>query len=310
MTPTVSPLVAAVVLSWNGREDTLGCLRSLRTSTHAPLTTVVVDNGSDDGTTAAVMREFPDAVVVALPENRGYAGGMNAGIERALQLGAEHVLVLNNDTELAPDMVAQLVAAAEAHPDAGILQPLILFDDPPGTVWCAGLRFDPGRGYNGKPLGYREPDDGRFAGVREVDAATGCAMLVPAGVARAVGGFDDALFAYVEDVDLSLRVRDLGRRVLVVGAARMAHKVSASSGGEYSSTIAYYGARNRFVVGERHRPLTGLRAWRRHAELLLVNLVHARRGQHPLRNAAAVLEGWRDYRAGRLGPRGAASRRS
>jgi GT2 family glycosyltransferase len=298
-----APLVVAVVLSWNRCDHTLACLRSLAASNHSPLATLVVDNGSTDGTAAAVADQFPDTHLLALPDNRGYAGGMNAGIERVLALDADYALLLNNDVQVAPDMVGALVDAARAHPEAGIVQPLIRFADPPDRIWCAGLRFDPRRGYWGRPLGYGADDEGQFAGVREVDAASGCAMLVPAPILRAVGGFDEALFTYLEDVELSLRVRAAGHRVMVAGAAQLAHHVSASSGGEYSPAIAYYGARNRFVVTARHAPLRGPRAAVRHLEILLTNLVHARRGQRPLQNARAVLAGWRDYRAGRLGPR-------
>src|SRR3954470_19264683 len=94
--------VAIVVLSLNGREDTLACLASLRdVRWSGPLTVLVVDNGSDDGTSEAIAARSPEVVVVRSERNLGFAGGNNLGIRRALDLGADDVLLLNNDTEVA-----------------------------------------------------------------------------------------------------------------------------------------------------------------------------------------------------------------
>src|SRR3712207_4987537 len=92
------PHVAIVVLSWNGREDTLECLASLERMRWERLTTILVDNGSSDGTTEAVRERFPDAVVIRSEENLGFAEGNNVGIRAALEGGADYVLILNNDT--------------------------------------------------------------------------------------------------------------------------------------------------------------------------------------------------------------------
>ena len=302
-TDSSEPRVAVVVLNWNGREDTLACLESVAASEWTPSATIVVDNGSEQEIAGALAQRFTGALLVRNRENLGFAGGMNAGLARALELGADFTLLLNNDTVIDPAMLGILVEAAREHPDAGILSPLVLYRDAPGTICNAGLRFDPRRGYWGRPLGMGERDDGRLSGVREVDACSGTAMLVPSDAVREVGPLDEALYLHVEDVDWSLRMRAAGRRTYVVAGARLWHGVSRSTGGEYSPLIAYYGTRNRFVVCARHAPLRGPRAALRHAELLFTNLVHARRGRRPLANARAVLSGWRDYRRGRLGRR-------
>jgi GT2 family glycosyltransferase len=295
--------VAAVVLTWNGRDDTLRCLESLERSAWPRLTLVVVDNASTDGTAEAVAARFPGAEIVANDRNVGFAAGMNAGMRRALELGADHLLLLNNDTVVDPGMVGALMEALGRLPDAGALNPLVLYADRPDVVNNAGLRFDPRRGYNGRPHGMGERDRGQFDRVREVDAACATAMLVPAEVAREVGLLDDDLFIYMEDVDWAMRMHAAGRRCYLVPAARLWHRVSVTWGGENAPAVAYYTTRNTLAVCERHAPMRGPRARLRRLETVGANLLHALRARRPDRNLRAVVQGWGDYRRGRMGAR-------
>ncbi|HEY7706527.1 MAG TPA: glycosyltransferase family 2 protein [Gaiellaceae bacterium] len=278
--------VTAVVLSWNGREDTLACLRSLEGE---PVDVIVVDNASTDGTAEAVT----GAEVIRNERNLGYAGGMNVGIRRALEQGADAVLVLNNDVEVEPGAVAALVEPAGG---AGAVCPLIVFADDPERVWYAGAGYDPRKGYNGRQRTDRPAD------ARKTDRACGAAMLVRREVLEAVGLFDEELFAYVEDTDWSLRARKLGLPLLVEPASRVRHKVSASTGGEGSDGALYYSTRNTLTVAERHAPLGRLGTWRRRAVVVLAHGAQALLARRPAR-IRAVLQGWRDFRRGRLGPR-------
>lgn len=298
------PSVAVVVLNWNRGEDTLACLASVAASDWEALTTIVVDNASEEDIEAAVADHDQDAVFVRNPRNLGFAGGMNAGIRRALALGADYVLLLNNDTVVDPSMVRVLVETAIARPDAGIVSPLEFFRDSPDVVSSAGFRLDLRRAYQGGPLHLGERDVGQFRGVAEVDASSGTAMLVPASVVRQVGLLDEDLFLYIEDVDWALRMRrSAGKRTYVAYEARLWHGLAASSGGEDSPTVRYYHARNTFVVSDRHLPMRRPRSTVRSAEILLANLGSALRSAHPLANARAVSAGWLDYLRGRLGAR-------
>src|SRR3954470_22920286 len=128
--------VAVVVLTWNARADTLRCLASLRSIEWQDLIVVVVDNGSIDGTLAAVRESFPDVVIVGNGENLGFAEGNNRGIRVALELGADAVLVLNNDAEVEPAVIAELSAALGKCPDAGAVSPVVR--DRGGALWFAG----------------------------------------------------------------------------------------------------------------------------------------------------------------------------
>ena len=295
-------VVAAVVLSWNRREDTLACLRSLAAAEPAPRV-IVVDNASTDGTSEAVRREFPAMELIENPENLGFAEGNDVGIRRALAQGADHVLVLNNDTEVDVGFLAPLLEEAARRPDAGALSPKILFAEPSDVIWFAGAEYDARSGYNGRHRGYREADDGRFDAVVETGRVCGAAMLVPRDVLEKVGVFDPELFAYSEDTDWSLRAREAGYRHYVVPASRVWHKVSAASGGESSPTAIYYDVRNALVVAERHAPLGAVGTWRRRLTVVAAHLVQAARAPRRRECLVATWQGWRDFHAGRLGRR-------
>jgi GT2 family glycosyltransferase len=296
------PRVAVVVLNWNALEETLACLGSLATSDWPRLTTIAVDNGSSQEIAEAVTETFPDAVVIRNPGNLGFSGGMNVGLRRALELGADYVLLLNNDTLVDSATVRVLVQAAGDHADAGIVCPVVLRRDAPDVVLSAGLRCDLRRGYQGRAIAMGQRVTPALTGVRAVDAPSGAAMLVSADVVRRVGMLDEELFLYGEDVEWSQRMRRHGLRVYVAADARLWHGLSVSSGGAFSPVGAYYQTRNSFVVCARYAPMRGPRSLLRSADILLANLAHARRARHPLVNVRAVLAGWRDYLRGRLGP--------
>lgn len=297
------PSVGVVVLSWNGREDTLGALESLREVTYRPLAVVVVDNGSDDGTFEAVRAEHPEVDLVRSESNLGYAEGNNLGIRRALDLGSDYVLVLNNDVVVDPGFVTALVLEAERRPEAAALSSKVLYLDPPDLIWFAGATFDPRSGYNGRLRGYRRRDGREYSRVTETDRACGAAMLVSRRVLDEIGSFDADLFCYSEDLDWSLRARRAGYRLYVVPESRVWHKVSVASGGESSPTTLYYGARNTIEVCERHAPLGRIGTWRRRAIVLAAHLAQALRSAERRRGVGAVLQGWGDFRRRRFGER-------
>jgi GT2 family glycosyltransferase len=295
--------VAVVILSYNGEDDTLACLSSveqMRGATH----TIVVDNASSDGTVAAVRERFPAVELIESAHNLGFSAGNNLGIERALELGCDWVLILNNDTVVAPDTLEQLLAAADEHPGAGMLSPLVFFAEPPDLVWFGGARFDPARGYSGRLEHYRRPVPPDLDRVTPTGHGIGAAMLVSREAIDAVGAFDPDFFLLYEDVDLSLRVRSAGFEVLLVPASRLWHRVSAALGGhELNPVTSYYSTRNNLLVCQRHAPLSGPAAWRRELVCLAVHLAGLRRAHRPLASLRALVAGWLDFHRGRLGRR-------
>jgi hypothetical protein len=283
--------LTAVVLSWNGREDTLAAVESLR-----GIPTVVVDNGSTDGTADAVAERFPEVDLIRTGVNLGYAAGNNVGIRRALDLGAEWVLLLNNDATAEPGLVPALEAAAAERPDAGVLACKVLFADS-GRVWYAGASFDPilGRSRHTRFGGEDGPEEGR-----DVARATGTGMAVSRAAIERAGLLDEELFLYVEDLEWSLRIAAAGFAIVYVPAARVRHHVSSSSGGAGSPTTSYYETRNMLAVVERHRPLPRGLLGPRRALVVAPRVVQSL--SRP-RSAYAAWRGWRDYRRGRMGRR-------
>ena len=284
----------AVVLNWNGGDDTLAALASLE-----GIQTICVDNGSTDGSDRLVEERFPNVELIRTGVNLGFAGGNNVGIRRALALGADWVLLLNNDAVAEPRLEEALDSAARARPDAGLLACKVLAEDG-HSVQYAGARFNKWVGYSG-----RVRTDG-LDELRDVARADGAALAVSRAAVEQAGLLDEQLFAYVEDVEWSLRIRRAGFAVVFVPDARARHKGSAATGGRASTTNLYYSARNTIVVSERHAPLPrGLRGLRRG---VVVGAHLAQSLSHPARLAAAraVLAGWRDARAGRLGQRSSA----
>jgi GT2 family glycosyltransferase len=284
----------AVVLNWNGGDDTLAALASLD-----GLPVVCVDNGSTDGSPDRIAARFPNVDLIRTGVNLGFAGGNNVGIRRALAQGADWVLLLNNDAVAEPGIVEALEAAAAARPDAGLLACKILSDDG-ATVQYAGATFRPQLGYSGR-VATSAPDE-----LRDVGRADGAAVAASRAAIERAGLLDETLFLYVEDVDWSLRVRAAGFSIVFVPDARVRHKGSAASGGGASTTNLYYDTRNTIAVSERQAPLPrGLRGLRRG---VVVGTHLALAARHPRRGAAvrAVVGGWRDARAGRLGQRSSA----
>lgn len=279
--------LVAVVLNWNGGDDTLRCLESLR-----GVETICVDNGSTDGSPEQVAARFPETELVRLDENAGFAGGNNAGIRLALERGADWVLLLNNDAVAQPGLAEALERAAAARPDAGLLACKVFRSD--GRLQYAGARI--GRlGYSGRSRGHGRPDT--FHRLEDAERADGAAMAVSRPAVELAGLLDEELFAYVEDVEWSLRIRRAGLTVVFVPDARVVHRGSASTGGPGSPTALYYDTRNTIAVWERHLPLPrGATALRR-LVIVAAHLLQARR----LAGARAVIRGWRDAAAGRLG---------
>ncbi|MCF8216572.1 MAG: glycosyltransferase family 2 protein [Chlorobium sp.] len=221
--------VTVIVLNWNGKDDLLRCLGSLDPLLSEQLRVLVVDNGSSDGSSAAVRDRFPGVELLALDRNFGYAGGNNAGFRHAMKRRPEYVVFLNNDTVVAPDAVARLTAVLRDDPEAGIAVPEILYMDDPDRIWYAGGVVRLGLGLV-RHEGIRKLHGPAYARRKETGYATGCCIAMRSLDFERIGGFDERFGMYAEDVDLSLRVRKAGLTVVCEPAARVWHRVSASYG--------------------------------------------------------------------------------
>ena len=226
--PSDMPLTVGVVLvNWNGGEFTLPCLRTLCDGTVTPDHIVVVDNGSADGTPARIASEYPSITVIRNGSNEGFTGANNQGIALLLERNVDYIWILNNDTLVARDCLAVLVAAALHHPRAAGLSGKIFYDVPPDRLWYAGaVRHWMHRAP--KHIATSILDSRAVGGVVAVEFISGCCMFIPAWAFRKCGGFLRSYVAYSEDSEWCWRVIKAGEGLLYVPNAYIWHKVSAS----------------------------------------------------------------------------------
>jgi len=258
------PKIAVVVLNWNGRADTLDCLESLKAVDYPNWDVLVVDNGSEDDSVEAIRKNHPEIPIIETGKNLGFAGGNNRGIQEALRRDAEFVLVLNNDTVVASDLLRRLARSAAEYPDAAALGPTIYYSGDPGRVWYAGARWRRDKAAF-EHIGQGGVESGvELARVRETEYVCGCAMFLRASALRQVGLFDPTFFLLFEETDWCFRARQSGYRSLVVPDARVWHKVSGSFGGRHSPLYEYFYTRNILLWAKRYLGKNDrLRVWYR-----------------------------------------------
>jgi len=302
MTP---PRVCIVVLSWNRREDTLECLRSLAQITDPEPILILVDNGSSDGTSEAVKEEFPGIDLLETGENLGYAGGNNVGIRRALELGADYVLILNNDTIVAPGFMREMLAVASRSERIGFVSPKIYFQDSPDLLWFAGARFHTWCGY-GRMTGYRERDRGQYDQIREIDRPCGCVMLVSRRLCDEAGLLDPSLFLYADEIEWMLRAKKKGFKAFFAPKAIVWHKVSASVGKEGHPDAFYYGVRNTLYALNKHEKAPSTLPGKLRNLLVEMTFLFStfKLGSGAWEGFRATWEGVRDYNRSKMGRRG------
>ena len=206
---------------------------------------IVVDNGSADGSLERLKESCAGCTVLDAGGNLGFSGGNNIGIRYALEHGAEYILLLNNDAAVERGAMEALLAAAGSRT---IVAPKIVFDSDSSRVWYGGGHVSRMRGGF-----YHETVAASVGSARDVDFASGCCMLVPAGFFRECGLMDERFFLYCEDAELCLRAARAGSSIRYEPQAVVRHKVSASTGGERSPMAVYYGTRNRLMLLSQYR---------------------------------------------------------
>jgi len=286
--------VGVVVLDRGRPEDAVRAARSAADATVAPRV-LIVENGP-----GPAPEPPPGVGLLRLPRNSGFAGGMNAGIDRLRELGCDRVLLLNNDATLEPGCLRRLAEALE-DPGLAAVGPTILRERD-GRVESRGACFDPrwGRqrlaGHGERP----DPGEGRVP----AETLSGAVLMLSAAAFERVGRLDEAYFLFFEDADWCLRARRAGLGLAVVRGARARHAGSRTLGSRSPERL-YYAARNHLRAADRLQPLRGPAGWLRSGVILGLNLAHAMRQAEVPRGAGllAVMQGVRDFRKGRFGPR-------
>lgn len=280
---------ALILVNYRNAEDTLACLRSLEATDHGAFAVHVVDNASGDGSAEAIgayLRGSPLAAFLhPASGNLGYAGGVNLGLRAALAQGAEFLLIMNNDVKVAEDFGRELMRACEAYPDA---------------VVAGNIRHE----RTGRPahnIGVVSPATLRIRHLldeydgRPFNFISGCLMLLPAGVVRRVGLFEEKYFMYGEDLDYCIRLAEAGVPFAYHPALTISHKVNASVDKVGFDKDYFYIRNQTYITLKRGRPwqwfLYGF-------GLLRMFLYRVRQPERFLAFLRAVRDAW----AGRLGP--------
>jgi GT2 family glycosyltransferase len=238
------PLISVVVVNFNGRHLLDDCLRSLERQTlpRDYWEAILIDNASDDGSVEQVRRTFPWVQILALSRNVGFAAGNNAGFHMAR---GQFLALLNNDAEAAPDWLAQMLVAIERSPSIGGVASKIRFRQDPTRINSAGLMlYHDGRGGD---RGFREADLGQYDEPAEVFGACGAGAFFRREMLNELGGFDERLFMYYEDLDLAWRARLRGWKFTYEPRAVVLHDHCGSSE-EGSPFFCFHVERNRVLV--------------------------------------------------------------
>lgn len=288
----MSGRLGVVIVHWQDPAETLACVESL--AAEPPDHVVVVDNGAREPVGDLLRERAPSVDVVRLPENRGYAGGANAGIARVLEAGATVVLLLNNDARVAAGAEAAARRALDGDARIAVVGARVVTREDPARLWLAWGDVT----YRQSLVALHGADvtDGPAWRVpRDVDWVAGCALWFRAEALRALGLLDEAFFAYHEEVDWCTRARAGGWRVVYWPDAVVTHTGRGSHGNPRSIRIRkYFGARNTILFARKH---AGPLEWAKLATFLVVMLplelaYHAARGSTV--DVRAKLAGIRD----------------
>lgn len=242
--------IAVVIPNWNGADSIEHCLTSLQNQSQT-VSTIVVDNGSSDESVALIQDKFPDVVLLQQTKNLGFAGGVNVGLRYAIDHGAKFIALFNNDAVADKKWLEKLVSTMQSDDSLGIVTGKLL--DAQGkkydstgdcyTVW--GLPF---------PRGRSEPVSDKYDKETDIFAASGGASLYRLDMLKQIGLFDEAFFAYYEDIDISFRAQLYGWKVMYEPSAVAYHQIGATSS-KIKGFTTYQTMKNLPILVRKNLPL-------------------------------------------------------
>ncbi len=265
------PKVSIVILNWNGYKDTIELFKSVKLLNHSncEINTIIVDNASTNESITKIKSAISSQKAFELIQNQsnfGFAGGNNIGIKKAISLGSDYVMVLNNDTILDSNIVFNLVSFMENKPQVGAASPKMYFakgfefhknryntNELGKVIWYAGGDIDWKNMY-GSNHGVDQFDTGQFDQPLETEFGSGACLFLRSSVLKDVGLFNEKYFLYLEDTDLCIRIRQRGYLIYFVPSAILWHKVSQSSG-IGSLLNDYFITRNRLLFASKYATL-------------------------------------------------------
>lgn len=273
----ILPKVSIILLNYNGAVDTIDCLQSLKKVSYLNYNIIIIDNASSDDSMEKIEHYFQEQAhekysIFSSPDeamhnkqqgakyslvqtgcNGGYGYGNNVGIKYALKIGADYVLLLNNDTIIDSGFLEPMVYMCEEDKSIGIASGKIYFYDKPDVIWFGGGNYNKYTG-NLKHINYNKKDTNSL--IHEHSTfITGCLCLIPKFIFEKVGYINEEYFMYAEDLEYSQRVLKSGYKLKVSQKSCIWHKVGGSSGGELTEFSVYWTTKNRLrFMKETMRP--------------------------------------------------------
>ena len=251
------PKVSIIILNWNGLQDTIECLESLKKISYPNYKVIVVDNYSEGDDVKTLSGKFKDYIhVIENDRNYGFAEGNNIGIRYALNQGVDYVLLLNNDTVVHPDFLTELVKEVLKGREIGIAGSKMYYHSRPDEVCVTGnfINYWTGDLFSIKRRG---SDTAHVEYAIEVDWVSGCCMLISRDVLLNVGLLDNSYSLYYEDPDICIRAARKGYKSLFVPSSKIWHKISTrlafrNRNPSFYGFYAYSLVRNRFLLMQKH----------------------------------------------------------
>ena len=225
--------IKILILNWNGKHLLKSCLDSVSAIDYPNYSVMVIDNGSTDNSVKMVKEKFSEVELLELENNNGFAGGYNRCFTRLKDEYSGFILLLNNDTEVDPDILNSFIQAKEKYGDNNLYGGKIFYQNNQELIWYAGGNVDL------KYLkifhrGIRQNDSAEFSKPLQTDYVTGCCLFTSMEVINQLNGFDERFNMYGEDVELCLRAKKEGINCYYWPDANLFHHVSASLGGAFS----------------------------------------------------------------------------
>lgn len=302
------PLVHIVTLNWNGLEDTLECLASIRKLTYPNLRVQVIDNASENNEAEIIEREFPEVNVLRQKENIGFCGGCNAGMKQAMSEGADFVMLLNNDTFVSPNLIEMLLDGYEKLENPGAVSPVIFKHPETEKIWFSIAEWE--AVWKTGVAKFRLALDQDYESLKDkkpypTEFACGCCLFVSTKVIREVGIFDERYFAFFDEAEWCVRMKKKGFTSYVIPSAFIYHKV----GGSTPNLVAtYLLTRNRLLWMEENLPVRRkIKSYPVMAKEFIWNLLNVgnfiadSKRYTPKEQSRAFLQGYKDYFLRRFG---------
>jgi GT2 family glycosyltransferase len=243
------PLVSVISINYNGLQETMEMIASLKKISYPNIEIIIVDNDSKEDPTS-IKSSYPDVVLFRNPINEGFAGGNNRGMEIAT---GDYFVLLNNDTLVDPNFLEPLVERAQSDPTIGIICPKLVYFEDQSIIQYAGYTpINPitGRGHG---IGFNEKDKGQYNTAQVTDRAHGAAMFIPRKAVEKTGLMAELYFLYYEEMDYCERIKRNGFTIWYEPGSRIIHKESMSVG-KNSLMKTFYMSRNRLIYLRRNVP--------------------------------------------------------